>query len=867
MKVITSHINLDFDGLSSMVACSKLYPDAKMIFSGRINDEVKKFYNLYKNVLNINSANKIDIDKISELIIVDVNSSNRIGKFKEALKNYIPISIYDHHPTGPHTIENSNKVIKKYGSCTTILLEDIIEKGIFINPFEATIFLLGIYADTNCLTFKSTTSADAKVVSFLLEKGGNLDIVREHISQDLSGEHDKLLLSLLFNMETIEVNNYKIIISTYENEEFIGELAHITNKILDIKKCDAIFNIVKMENRIYIVGRGSSENINIPHILKDFGGGGHFSAASATVKNGHIDEIKVQLLQALHQKIKPQITAEHIMSYPVKSVFEDMTVEEVSKIMLRYGHTGMPVVKEDKLIGIISRTDVDKAMIHKLGHAPVKGFMSQEVKTVNHDTSITEINELLIKNNIGRLPVIKDEKVIGIVTRTDMLKILHGNNYPYWYRELFISQEDPEKSNCIAKLNRLPKNILNLLKVSGQVGDKLNYKVFVVGGFVRDLILDRPNFDVDIVIEGDGIEFAEEINKILKGKLSLYPTFGTGTIILSSGEAVDIVTARREYYEHPAALPKIEKSSIWSDLFRRDFTINCMALQLNDDKFGTLLDHFGGLEDLKNKKVRILYNLSFIEDPTRIFRAIRFAGRLNFKIEDETKEFIHKAIYENMIEKLSQDRVREEIISLLKDTYPHISLELLKEYNIFKTLNSNIKIDKDVISKVKKINESIDVFKSFKVEIDKYKIIVLQMLSKLELDKLEEALGLFFTSSLFREMKIALVNKQLIYEKLSTDKVDKYEIYTLLKEMPLEALVFYYNDCDNSYIRHYLMLFMLKLREINISVTGEDLKKLNISPGPIYKSIFDEILKAKISGLVYNKEDELNYIKNIIQKN
>jgi len=864
MKIITSHLNLDFDGLSSMVACSKIYPDAEMYFSGRINDDVKKFHNQFKNYLNISFAGQVNINKITELIIVDVNSSNRIGKFKDVLKNNIEVKIYDHHPTGTHTIVDSDLILKKYGSCTTILVEEIIEKNITINTFEATLFLLGIYTDTNCLTFSNTTSTDAKIVSFLLECGGNLDIVREHISQELSGEHDQLLLSLLLNMETLDINNYKIIISTHDTKDFIGELSHITDKILDIKNCDAIFNIVKMENRIYVVGRGSSENINIPEILKGFGGAGHFSAASATIKDVDINTIRIQLLQALNEKIKPQITAEHVMSYPVKSVFEDMTVEEVNRIMLRYGHTGMPVVKDEKLLGIISRTDIDKAIIHQLGHAPVKGFMSKEVKTVNYDTSINQINDLLVKNNIGRLPVIKNDKIIGIVTRSDMLKILHGNSYPNWYRELFISQSNPEKSNLSTELESLPANILDLLHTAGQIGDTLDCKVFVVGGFVRDLILSRPNLDVDIVIEGDGIEFAKEINKVLDGEISLYPTFGTATIVLATGEAIDIVTARREYYEHPAALPRIEKSSIWSDLFRRDFTINCMAIQLNEQKFGMLLDHFGGLEDLVNRKIRILYNLSFIEDPTRIFRAIRFAGRLNFSIEDETKGFIHKAVSENMIKRLSEDRIREEIKSLLKDIYPHMGLKLLKDYNILNNLNSNLIVDQDVINKVEEVNETIRDFSTLNISIEKYKVIVLQVLSRLPLDIIDEVMSLFLTSSYFTDIKAALVSKQAVYENLTFENLDNYTLYTILKDMPIESLVFYYNDSDNYYVRHYIMLFMLKLRNITIGTTGEDLKRLNIAPGPIYKKIFEEILKAKLLGLVYNKEDELDCINRII---
>ncbi|AOY77093.1 CBS domain-containing protein [Clostridium formicaceticum] len=866
MKVIVSHENLDFDGIASMIACSKLHPEAIVVFSGRVNNDVKKFYSLYKNILAIKSANEIDLKAIKELMIVDVNSFKRVGKFKELANHSIPITIYDHHQETEDTIVKARKIMKPYGSCTAILVELIKEKEVTITSFEATLFLMGIYTDTNCLTFSSTKPQDAAAAAYLLEKGADLEIVNTFIQTSFGNEHDQLFLDLLLNMETMEVNNYRIILSLYENDRFIGELGHIASKMLEIKNCDAVFLIAKMENRCYLVGRSLKEDINVPFILKEFNGAGHDKAASAVVKNGEPQVLREALLEALHTKIKPQITARDIMNYPVKIVFEDMNIEEVSKIMLRYGHTGMPVIKDNYIIGIISRTDVDKAMQHGLGHAPVKGFMTREVKTISPTTSLSEINDLLVKNNIGRLPVVEEDKIIGIVTRTDLLRMLHGNNHPYWYKKTFTENE--KAINCLNKIKQLPEETYNLLKLVGKVGDSLDKKVYVVGGFVRDLLLKRENYDVDIVVEGDGVLFAEELNQKLQGKLLVHEAFGTASIRLEKNNVIDIVSARREYYEYPAALPKVEKSSIWNDLFRRDFTINCMAIQLNTESFGKLIDYFDGLQDMKHRRIRVLYNLSFIEDPTRIFRAIRFAARMDFTIENETKNFMMEAIRDHMIEKVSDDRIREEISPMLEDENFIKYILSMQAFNLFEAIDPDLVLTKESIKKLSSIQSAIDAFREFFSIIPSVRrIIITGIFRDFPMDRLHDVLTKFVANKqLATNIYHTLENKENIYQLLTKEDVDRFTLYRVLNQHDLEDLIFYYNDCEDGYIKHYIMYYMLHLKNIKLSMSGEDLINLNIKPGPIYKKVLESVLKAKVSGEIYNKDDEINYAYDLYQE-
>lgn len=866
MQIIVSHENLDFDGLASMVACSKIHPKGVLVFSGRLNNNVKSFYRFYKNILSIKAANEIDIANVEELIMVDTNTSNRIGKFSSLINENIPILIYDHHMETNNTIVNAIKVIKPYGSCTTILVEEIKRKDILITEFEATLFLLGVYTDTNCLTYSSTRSQDADVVAYLLRNGADLEVVNRFIQTPLTNKHDELFLSLLLNIENIEVNNYKIILSTYITESFIGELGYIASKMLEIKNCDAVFLIVKMGKSCYVIGRSVQDAINIPYILEEFNGGGHSKAGSATVKDKNPDKIKSRLLQILVNKIKPQITAKNIMNYPVKTVAECMTIQEVSSIMFRYGHTGMPVVRDNKIVGIISRTDIDKAIQHGLINAPVKGFMTRNVKTITPNTPLNEINDLLVKFNIGRLPVINNKEVIGIVTRTDLLRVLHGQNHPYWYKKTY--NESEEMLNCQAKIQNLPMSLYNILKIAGEVGDFLDNKVFVVGGFVRDLLLNKKNLDIDLVVEGDGILFAKELNNRINGKVIVHQQFGTASIKLKDNNIIDIVSARREYYEYPASLPIVERGSIWHDLFRRDFTINCMAIQLNSKKFGSLLDYFGGLSDIKDKKIRVLYNLSFIEDPTRIFRAIRFASRFDFVIEEETKNFIEKAINSDMISRVTDDRIREEIIQVLNDENFYRSVLLMKSFNIFEKIHSDLIMKDETIKRLSQIQDSIsDFIKFYDGGIDKIIILTMQLLESYPVDKLAEIINKFITNKNSKEIIITtLMDKKNIYNYLDNYDLDKYSIYKILNKYKIESLIFFYNSCDNATIRHYIIYYMLNLKDIKINITGKDLLSLKIKPGPIYKRILDSTLKAKILGEIYDFKGEINYAMNLYKK-
>ncbi len=351
---------------------------------------------------------------------------------------------------------------------------------------------------------------------------------------------------------------------------------------------------------------------------------------------------------------------------------------------------------------------IEKALYHKLDQVPVRDYMTTEVATVGPDADLLEIQEKIIDNKQRILPVMQSTTIIGVITRTDLLNILVGQSEP----KSEISP-DPFKGSAHARTRnvvrfmkeRLSADLISRLQQIGEVADDIGCEAFVVGGFVRDLFLYRKDEDLDIVIEGEGIAFARKYADLVGARIHTHEKFGTAVIIFPDGFKIDVASARMEYYKFPAALPVVEMSSIKLDLYRRDFTINTLAIQLNPEKFGTLIDFFAARKDIKEKIIRILHNLSFVEDPTRVFRAIRFEQRFDFTIGKLTAGLISNAVTMDFFRGLSGKRVFTELRLIMEEKNPVSAIIRLNDFNLLKVIHSSITLDNDFISLLHSVNE------------------------------------------------------------------------------------------------------------------------------------------------------------------
>jgi len=873
LEVIISHQSTDFDSLSAMVAAKKIYKDALLVFTGAVEKNVRKFISIYGELIKIAPLKKIKIEEITKLIIVDTRIKKRIGPFANVInKRDLEIHIYDHHPSTAEDIKGDLNVIEEVGATTTIILKKIKEMNIEISPIEATLFALGIYEDTGSLTFSTTTVDDINSISYLFDKGIKLKVVANFINIGLSLTQKKLLNKLLLSSKEIFCKGIRINMAKAEVKNYTEGLALLTHRLIEIENSDVFFTIVKMAERIYIVGRSRINSVDVDEILKELGGGGHFQAASAVVKDLSLDELEKKLIGILERKVEVGIVAKNIMSSPVKTVNTSASIEETKKILLRYGHNGIPVVEEGELKGIITMQEVNRAKQHGLGKELVSKYMSNQIISVKLKTPLTEIQELMINYDIGRTLVVNQEnKLVGIITRTDLIRNLYGEGHiPKRSFSTYIKTSSKiERKKQIELIEKIfPKRVQNIINKIGEIGDKLNFPVFIVGGVVRDLFLGIENYDIDIVVEGDGIKYARELSRSWEGRIKSHEKFRTAVVILTDGFKIDVATARREFYEYPAALPEVELSSIKKDLYRRDFTINAMAIQLNQKHFGKLIDFFGGRKDLRIGIIRVLYNLSFVEDPARIIRAIRFEQRYNFKIDRATEDFLKKAIDDKLLSRLRKKRITEELIIILKEENPLKSLKRMEELGALKYILPEVELDEDTIERFNKVKDNYYFWKR-----------------NMSDEKIE--LWVIYFCCLIRNLKISQIQriyKKLIIKQKSIDKINNcYSnldqiikmisqknqispsvIYLKLKGLPNETLFLAIAESDTNIAKERINNYFKKYKKESLYISGKELKELQVKPGPIYSQILNKLLCAQLDGEVKSKRDEIRFVKNIL---
>ncbi|WP_353892324.1 CBS domain-containing protein [Proteinivorax hydrogeniformans] len=870
MNIVTTHVNTDFDGFASMLACTKLYPKTKMVLAGKVKKNVKEYISLHKDVLDFKAPSEIDPKQVEKLIIVDTLSSKRIGTLSALLREEsIEVIVFDHHPLSGEKVPQGK--VEEVGATVTLLIEEIQQNNVELTPFEATTFLLGIYEDTGNLTFAQTTPRDVKAAAFLLENGAKLSLVSQYISKPLTENQKTLLETLMDNMENYDFNGWNVVVCTASLDEFIGGVGELTHKLGKIEDVDAVFTLVKMIDRIHVIGRSFNENLPISQPIVEMGGGGHPQSAAATIKDKDLAAIKHEFISLLN-KLPSPLTAKDVMTNHVKTIGPDISINEASRVMLRYGHTGLPVVENDKLLGIISRTDVDKAIHHKLTHAPVKGFMSTNVVTISPDSSLKTVRQKLTHYDIGRLLVVDEsDKMIGIITRTDVLKVIHGKQAPRWHKPLYTFNDysmAQESENLMEVINtRLPKKLQGLLWLIGQKAQKEGYKAYAVGGFVRDLLLGVPNLDIDIVVEQDAISFAHKIVKYLGGEIKEYEKFGTATITLKDGRKIDFATARMEFYPFPAAMPEVEETTIKHDLYRRDFTINTLAFRLNSDRFGEFLDFFEGRKDLEQGNIKVLYNLSFVEDPTRIFRALRFESRYSFQMDEGTMSFLHNALENNVLQKLSGTRIMEQLQAIVSEPNPSViftrALELGIIDNIFGQCTKPQQLKKDL----RKTVDSVQILqeKSIIEQKDVLLVYLLVLINSYPKKAFEIVLNDFNLEKGSRLIISNFFNGGLDrIERLKSSKhLDPSEIYDALNSLSIHCLCAMMALADSDLLKNRIFLYLEELQKVDVETTGNDLKKMGIEPGPIYSKIISRLRQQKLNGQIHTKDDELNYIKGL----
>jgi tRNA nucleotidyltransferase (CCA-adding enzyme) len=398
---------------------------------------------------------------------------------------------------------------------------------------------------------------------------------------------------------------------------------------------------------------------------------------------------------------------------------------------------------------------------------------------------------------------------------------------------------------------------------AGLFADKQGVKAYIVGGMVRDIFLKRNTVDIDIVIQGDGMKFARLFADELHAAYKVFEKFKTAKIYLENTR-IDISSARKEYYKKPAALPDVEPSGMDEDLFRRDFTINSMAVSINEKDFGAFFDPFNGAYDLKNKILRTMHDKSFIDDPTRILRAIRFETRLGFRIEKRTLGFIHETLKHNVFGDLSGERIREELFILFQEPFPEKAMQRLECLGVLKKISAGLKFDTAAAKMFKKtrVLKKLMVLYGANPEI----ISLMVLFGSITPAAAGEAV---LKLKLSNEQSKAIVQaKELqIFSKKGPVKTGKTRsgIYFLFKKYGTEALLYLMLLQKDKKQAAKIRLFLDELRHVKIEITGRDLLEMGVKEGPKYAEILDKLMEAKLDGKAKTKEEQKILVKKLIE--
>ena len=878
--LITCHSNADFDALAAMCAAALIYGPCDVLFPGTQEANLQTFYQELKERPGAAPGCTFlddrvpDFSKYGRLVAVDTPRRSRVRPVWPLLDNPgTRIEVWDHHPETSDDVHAHVCHAEICGAVTTLLIEEIQKRNIAVPRETATVLGLGIYSDTGSFSFSSVTQRDFAAAGWLLGRGMDINIISEKTAFSMTKEHIRALNALLESAQTYHINGADVVLAEATLDSYLDDFAFLAHKMMEMEKFDILFAIGRMDDRIQIVARSRSHAVNVGAVCSAFGGGGHAYAASASVRDKTLSEVRDGILTQLYLQEEGEKTARDYMSQPAIGIEEGHTIAEADELMLHFGLKTMPVFAPmtRRCTGLIDSQITQKAIAHGLAGAPLTDYMRRNLKTLPVTATLRDITTVIVGARQRLVPIVSGgSSVVGVVSRTDLINIFAqepGRMNP--------TDRAPKSRNMGRTMrDRLPKDVLDILGKAGALGRSRQTPVYVVGGFVRDLLLKTPNHDIDLVVEGDGIGFARAFAGVLGGRVRVHKKFLTSVVIFPGAggkeERVDVATARLEYYESPAALPTVEHSSIKMDLYRRDFTINALAIRLDCEPMGEIVDFFGGQKDIRDRVIRVLHTLSFVEDPTRCLRAVRFEQRYHFRIGPATEKLIKNDVSLKLLDKLSPSRLFNEFEHICAEETAILCIRRLHELGILQAIHPQLSINPDRKEMLIRTAKVMAWYRLLYIDEEMRPWLVYFLV-------LCSSLTYAVTLEVFRRLGIppALKNEVLgcrekarslrssLKRLTATPGFRVSALCAMLRPLPVEFVLYLMADMEVPETRRALSRYITVWRTEKPGVDGSDLKKLGLAPGPAYGVILQRLLEAKLDGTAASPEEQLSLAREL----
>jgi tRNA nucleotidyltransferase (CCA-adding enzyme) len=863
--LILAHPNVDWDAFAGMLAAQLLYPGARICLHGGANRNVREFYNLHADEIPSVELAAVDPGTVRRLVLVETTDPGRLGPLAElAQRPEVEVIAFDHHhgPAGEHVVSADD------GSLATAMLRLLLDRGIQITPMHATAFALGIHEDTGSLTYTSTTARDVEGLAACLRLGAGQEQIGRYLRGPLQPAQRELLGELVRSRAEREVAGLRVVTAAARAGAWVEDASSLASRVGDLADWDALFLAVGMEGRVLLVARSRTPALAADAALEPFGGGGHEQAASAMASGEDPEDLLEQAVAAAERVAQPPLRAGDVMSTPVHSVDGSHPIAETLVECQRLRLSGIQVRDDGQITGVVFREDLDRAIRHGLGHAPVKGVMSAGVPVIGRSATLGALRALLAGGSAGRLVVVEDgsfrteaqvpaPEALGVVTRGDLLRALHEPG--------LLERPAPAAEVSLAVRERLNEieRLRHVLPAIQAVAAPFE-GVYLVGGAVRDVLLGEQSLDLDVMVEGDAIEFARLLAQHLGVDSHAHERFETAVVkgVDRTGAEVrvDVAGARTEFYGAPGALPEVERSTLRYDLARRDFTINAMATSLKPGTLGDTYDFSGGYRDLRNRTVRVLHNLSFVEDPTRLLRAVRYEARLGFNMDGHTLSLARGCIDMKLVGDLASARLRDELLDLLREPNLDQALARMGGLGLDRALHSHLSAGRDARAAIARAR---DVMKDepFAHAVRPELALLACMCAEMAAHEAYEWLDRIRMSRRDQDVVAECISlaPRLIDRLEAEPPPAPSELYELLSgraaEVPVVTIA---RSRDPARTKAQLVAYAERVEAVGLDITGDDLRGAGVPESPALGRALRQTLALKLDGFVSGREEELD---------